>query len=129
MPPSAATSQYPWPSGVAVIPTIGELSEALPMRPVVAGRPEGTDVTVRLGFPIAETVREGGDADDVGRRQHAGDDLPPRERDAGGWRPARTDQLGGERTPGAPLDEKAAPTRWSVRSSRTKLNWCKMMSR
>ena len=33
MPPSAATSQYPLPSGVAAMPTIGALSTMLPVLP------------------------------------------------------------------------------------------------
>ncbi len=33
MPPSLATSQYPWPLGVACIPTIGAFSLRLPVEP------------------------------------------------------------------------------------------------
>ena len=40
MPPSAATSQYPWPSGAAAMPTIGASSVLPPMDPRKGASPK-----------------------------------------------------------------------------------------
>ena len=66
MPPSAATSQYPLPSCVVAMPTMGALSADGARAPVEAGVAVGEDAAVGGHEPVALAV---------GRRRHADDRL------------------------------------------------------
>ena len=58
IPPSDATSQYPPPSGVTAIPTMGLFSRMLPGRPEEPGVAEGEDPAVAT--PPASSRRRRG---------------------------------------------------------------------
>ena len=59
MPPSAATSQYPLPSGVAAMPTIGLVEVRRAHGAVELGVAEGEDAAVERAQPVALGVRRG----------------------------------------------------------------------
>ena len=63
-PPSEPTSQYPPPSGVAAMPTIGARGSRAAPRSVEAGVTEREDAAVGADQPVPTTVRGGGHADD-----------------------------------------------------------------
>ena len=56
MPPSDATSQYPPPSGVAAMPTMGLFSRMLPGAAVELGVAEAEDAAVGGHLPVPRRV-------------------------------------------------------------------------
>ena len=63
-PPSLATSQYPWPSVVGAIPTIGAFRCWPPMEPSNGSVAEGEDAAVRPDEPVTLAVGRRGNPDD-----------------------------------------------------------------
>src|ERR1700722_6512748 len=56
MPPSEATSQYPWPLGVAAMPTMGWLGLIAPVEPKYPAPPKGnippSEATSQYPWPL-----------------------------------------------------------------------------
>ena len=128
MPPSAATSQYPPPSGVAAMPTMGELSWPL-SDPWSWAEPKAATVPFASAsqYPVPLVQRRDARPCAMTTRPRP----TPGPKSSSHRRAARTSSRRWRRwnRPRSPMASRPPPWRGPAGRSGSSANWCRMMSR